>query len=313
MPKVNKTKIEVNRTVSFWRFVRLTDGAPLAQADWPGILGDWAMKTRHSKITHSVDQQQLSGRVHTISEVDHLVITKDRDDVPRQQHRRTGAVEEITTNDENWEVVESTFISFLSFGNVFGFLQSAPTAASPAAVARWINETGILNHRVAAEPVIDPDRWQKVRAAGGVTKLEIAGPVNLVNQLADGPLQGLFGRQKEGHYKVKVQVSTGRTRADRQQREELHAAAEHLNARGNAGAGVQAAKATVFDDAGVGIGSQEVNLIKQRFSRKEEVLVIGGPGERAISESSACQAILRVAGDLEAQLRVATGTAPSID
>ena len=41
MPKPNKkAKVEVKRTVSFWRFVRKTDGAPMTEADQTGILSD---------------------------------------------------------------------------------------------------------------------------------------------------------------------------------------------------------------------------------------------------------------------------------
>lgn len=309
----NKIKTELNRTVSFWRFVRMLDGAPMAQANWPVILSDWAPRTQHAKITHIIDQEELSGRVHTISGTDHLVITKDRDDIPRQQHRRTGATEEITTKSNEWEVVESSFVSFLGFSNVFGFLQSALTAASPAAVARWINETNVLQTRIKAEPVIDRTRWEKVRAAGGVTMLEVAGPVSLVNNLNAGPLQALLNRQFDGQYKLRVEITTGRTRQYRHEREDLHAAAEQLSSATTLGHGVHTAKARVFDDADTGIESQVVNFMKQRFSKKEEVLVIGGPGERSISESSACSAILRVADEFDAELRAATRAPSAMD
>lgn len=299
-------KNALNRTVSFWRLVRMTDGVPLAHADWTTILAAWAHQTRNSKIVHTVELDELGGRVHTIGDADHLVITKDRDDVPRQQHRHTGETEEVATKSEDWEVVESSFVMFLDFGNVFGFMQSANTAASPQSVAKWINATNVLKTMVEAQPVLDRDKWAKMRDAGGVNLLEVAGPVSLIRNLDAGPLQYLLERRVDGEYSFKIEIKAKKTKQYRKERAELYAAAEQLSSEAALGRGVRTARARVQDDEGAGIASEMVNFMKQRFSKKETVPVIGGPGERSIQESSAFDAILRVAGGFENELRQAT-------
>lgn len=99
------------RTVAFWRFVDARDGGPLAQIDWPAFLAKVDKRRRNKKTTrYDIEGTDVTGSIYT-RDVDHLVLTKDRDDMPRQQNRVTGEVADMVTTDEGWSVIESAVIS----------------------------------------------------------------------------------------------------------------------------------------------------------------------------------------------------------
>jgi hypothetical protein len=269
----------VKRTVAFWQFVQAPSLEPMGQIDWPGFMAEIARRAGDSRSRHVVDGTEVTGSVYTRDEVDHLVLTKSRDDMPRQQNRRTGAVEDMITNDEGWVVIESAFIKFLDFGNVFGLLQSQITAPSPQAIARWINQTGILNMHLAVEPVVDPERWNHMREAGGVTALEFAGPSVVLNRPVTGPLDHLLGPARFGVVKVgvKVRASRSRTAEDARERRALYEATEEL-ARTIGVENLDIAKVRIFDEDNKGIRVQTINLIKLARTKARGWWVTRGRG-----------------------------------
>jgi hypothetical protein len=207
---------------------------------------------------------------------------------------------------QDWNVIESAFVTFLDFGNVFGYMQSANTAPSPQAVAKWINTTRLFEQDVTAEPVIDRQKWEKVRRAGGVTRLEFAGPTNVLAD-ARGPLDDLIGLGQMGRYEFDLSVKTGRAPEEREERRRLYTMTEALiNSIGLDR--VRKAKAKIYDDSDEGIPTEVVNLLKQRFSRQQTVAVLHpSAGARAVSEMSAFGAILSVADEVRADLRRSVG------
>ncbi|MGH4011214.1 MAG: hypothetical protein ACRDTH_24155 [Pseudonocardiaceae bacterium] len=301
----------VKRTVSFWQLVKAPDMTPLGDIDWPGFMTEVGRRARTSGYRHTVEGADITGTVYIREFVDHLVLTKNRDDMPRQQSRSTGAVEDMITNDEGWTVVESSFVKFLDFGNVFGMLQSQITAPSPQAIAKWINATGILGStRLTVEAVIDPQRWHHLHDAGGVTMLEFAGPSMVLNRPVTGPLNLLIGPARFGGVKVSVKVtaSKNRTLEDSRERRELFEAAEALAEQ----IGVQnldTAKARVFDEDNRGIRVETINLLRQRFTIKRNIQLTSGLSA-SVSESSAFSAILEALEKFEVDLRAAVRQDP---
>jgi hypothetical protein len=297
---------DLERTVSFWRLLRASDRTSFQQVDWASVLSDWATASARGRLAFDVAGDNLGGSVHPVDEVDYLVITKNRDDLPRQQHRSTGQVADVELRTEDWEIIESAFVSFLDFGNIFGFMQSANTAASPQAVAKWIDASKVLSERVIAEPVVDPRKWQKVRQAGGVTMLELAGPTNILRDVEEGPLRHLLGLGQMGEFKVEIKIKAARAKERHQDRRQLYDMTEAV--LDDIGLDrVDKAKAKIYDDNNLGIRAETINLLKQRFSRKQVVSLQGGPGSRSVSETSAFGAMLAVAEDLRDELRQAVG------
>lgn len=295
----------LQRIVSFWHLVGAADGEQLEPVDWPGFIGELAKKG--PKIRHDVEGLELSGTVHTRNEVDHLVLTKDRDDLPREQHTVTGQVADMRTTGDDWVAIESAFIAFLEFGNVFGFLQSANTAPSPQAFAKWINKTKLLSVEVRAEPVVDPERWDRLKRAGGVTCLEVAASTNLLPR-PKGPLEDLFSLGEVGNFKVELKIATSRARrpeCDKERRQLYGMTEAVISDIGH----FRKAKAKIFDEDNEGIPAETINLIKQRFAIRRDVAVRGAGRARSVSESSAFDAILSALDQFESDLRRAVGTA----
>jgi hypothetical protein len=297
----------LQRTASFWHLVGLRDGQRLEPVDWPGFLSE--LFTRGPRSGHDVDGFELSGTVYTRNEIDHLVLTKDRDDLPREQHVITGQVTDMRTTGNDWAVIESAFVTFLEFGNVFGYLRSANTAPSPQAVAKWVNKTKLLSVEVRAEPVVDPERWNRLRRAGGVTCLEVAASTNILDRdITEGPLKELFSLGRMGNFKVQVKLIASRARKPeyRKERRRLYAMTEAVITDIGLD-NVHTAKARIFDEDNEGIPAETINLIKQRFAIRREVAVLGAGRARSISESSALDAILSALNEFEDDLRKAVG------
>lgn len=300
------SKKVLKRTVSFWRLVGVADGHPLEPIDWPGFMGELA--GRGPKIRHDLEGLELSGTMHTRHEVDHLVLTKDRDDLPREQHAVSGQVADMRTTGDDWVAIESAFIAFLEFGNVFGVLQSATTAPSPQAVAKWINKTKLLSVELRAEPVVDPERWNRLKRAGGVTCLEIAASTSILDRDADGPLKYLLSLGKMGKFKVTIKIDASRARRpgyDKERRQLYDMTEAVISDIGLDH--VHKAKAKIFDEDNEGIPTQMIDLLKQRFSIRRQVAVLGAGRARSVSESSAFDAILSARDQFEDDLRKAVG------
>ncbi|MGH3701407.1 MAG: hypothetical protein ACRDRU_19130 [Pseudonocardiaceae bacterium] len=68
---------------------------------------------------------------------------------------------------------------------------------------------------------------------------------------------------------------------------------------------VHKAKAKIFDEDNEGIPAETINLIKQRFTIRRDVAVLGAGRTRSVSESSAFDAILSALDQFEDDLRKA--------
>jgi len=215
----------------------------------------------------------------------------------------------MRTTGEDWVVIESAFISFLEFGNVFGYLQSANTAPSPQAVAKWINKTKLLGFDVRAEPVIDPERLNRLKRAGGVTRLEVATATSILNRdTTGGPLEYLSSLGKMRDLKVEIKITASRARRPGydKARRQLYGMTEAVIS--DIGLDhVQKAKAKIFDEDDQGIPADTIDLIKQRFTVRRDVAVLGAGRARSVSESSAFDAILSALDQFEDDLRKAVG------
>lgn len=303
-------KKQVVRTVAFWRIVDAQTGQPLRQqVNWPRVMAklDERRRSGRSNLLHHVDGVEMTGGIYTRDNVDHLILTNERDDMPRQRDRRTGEVADMATKDEGWGAIETSFIKFADFGNVFGLLRSQITAPSPQAVAKWLNQTGLISRRLAVDPVIDPQRWHHLRQAGSVSKLEFAAPSFVLDKEVTGPLSYFLGPARRGSYKIDLKLTAIKKREPEYERErrELKEAAEGLASQ----IGVEyldKAKATVFDEDLTGIKIDTINLLKQRFTIKRAVNLTGGSSS-SVSESSAFDAILegfeKFGDDLRAAVR----------
>lgn len=294
------------RTVAFWRMVDAQTHEPFVQIDWPGFLSKLDQRRRTKKTTrYEVDGVGLTGTIYTADDTDHLVLTNERDDTPRQQNRATGEVADMVTRDETWNVVESSFIQFADFGNVFGLLRSQITAPSPQAIAKWINTTNLIDRPLAVEPVIDPKRWQRLKAASGVTRLEFAAPTTVLDKPITGPLNNFVRGASAGRYKLEVKVSASRSRKDgySEERRDLYEAARGLVEQIGLDFLIKA-KARTFDEDNEGMQTEMINLLQHRFTRKCKVRLSGGPSA-SVSEPSAFEAILDAFGEFVDDLRAA--------
>lgn len=299
-------KKKLTRTVAFWRLVDALTGGPVDQLDWPKFLAKLEQRRLEGKKTrYEVEGVGLTGTVYTRDEADHLVLTNERDDMPRQQSRTTGEVVDMVTRDETWHVVESSFVKFADFGNVFGLLRSQITAPSPQAIAKWINMTSLIDRPLGVEPVIDPERWERLNAAGGVTRLEFAAPSVVLDKQITGPLSWFVEGARHGKFKLDQTISTSRSRKPEyaQERHDLYEAAKALPEQ----IGVDyltKAKARIFDEDNKGLEAETINLLKHRFTIKRDVQLSGG-ASASVSESSAFDAILDAFAKFEDDLRAA--------
>lgn len=295
----------LKRTVAFWQLVQAPDLTPLGQIDWPEFMAEVAENSRNGRSRHPVDDSEITGKTYTSDDVDNLVLTKVRDDMPRQQNRANGDVADMSTTSEDWEVVESAFVHFLPFGNTFAVLRSQITAPSPPAIARWINETKILSVKVAAEPVIDPQRWNHLRQAGGVSSLEIVGPSVVLSRPVSGPLDHFLhgARYATGKFSFKLDVGRSRNPHDAEQRSNLYLATEEVE-RTIGSENLDTLKVRIFDEDINGVKSETVNLLRQRFTIKRH-LQINAATRASVSDATAFDAIMAAVEKCGDDLRAA--------
>jgi hypothetical protein len=207
------------KTISFFRLADARDGSPVEHVDWSArIAGIGPDVLRRVATTRDID-----GAVVVHSDRSRIVLSRDRGNAPRQQDSSSGKKQDLSVRGANWNVIEEGFVTFLDIGNVFAFARSSAIAPQASRVAEWLNATGIVpNLTWEAQPLIDPERYERLRQEGGVTMVDVVGrPGGAAADSGSSLVRAISGLRDLGDVKIEVKVTVTRGRQNREEQQRL--------------------------------------------------------------------------------------------
>lgn len=297
------------RTVQFYEIVKAESGEQqrVQPADWDQILGVIADANVASR-TYVADATFV-GNTITVDEEYHLLLhrVKNEGEWLSVINWDTGEWRELE-NRAREGYVDSTVISFLSFGNVIRLMQGSTAAPSHKSLERWLNGLKFFSGMtLAVRPVVSRAEVQRLQTASGASRIEIRIGSSKVSALRDrtGRLASMLRRasQDYGDINVTMIISIPRGRARQEDRERLLDDLRDL-ADVMPEAAERARAALVYSDPSGPEQSRLVELVEHSITAKRRVAALDAEGH-SIRIMSAVHAILEAAGEHETELRTA--------
>jgi hypothetical protein len=323
------------RTLQYWRLDNVLDTSGLPETDWPGILA--ALHGRPHKLT--VDGQELTGTIKALNvpsenredlrtdDARHapeiadrtttygIILAGNKDYVPNQQHRDTGAQQAMDLAGEKWDPVDNLFVWFCPFGNFFGVISESVSSPRPAVFAEWLTKVLIREGLVAlsadkfaleASAVIDKERSSFLNRAGGLKSVNVAGNIGSLVVDASG-VGKIFGGSSErlGALRVEIKVST--VRGVSSEEDERTLLDFYNETFGPLAGDMLKAQVKTSSDYQADIPPTEIDLLHHRLTRSTNVRLTNG-ATRAFEALTTLQQIVSAFGkDRSDLLRIRNG------
>lgn len=303
-----------SRTVSFFRLIKQNDDADstlvrLPEVRWQNFLSKVsAMKLQDR--TRTVDDRKLIGRARLVDGEYALVLMEPRDESSWLTLLNAAATnpdaetEEFNSGDGK-ELVETTMVVFLNFGNLIGIVKGSTASPSHTAIAEWLTAMKVVTKgAIKAQPALSSKTKEKMNAADGAASTTVRLSTSKAQALekAGSAQLGGYLRQLESKYgelmvTVTYRVPRGKARDDA--RRELLEETERLTTV----LGTETLKSDlVYIEGEKSRRQEEVDFVEQRISAVTYIATRDEAGN-VIRDDSAIRSILSVASNLDRELR----------
>lgn len=297
------------RTISFFELVQIsgTQTKRFAHTDWSKFFEILNKEPLASRV-HKGPDRTLIGDFVSFDEALHLKLMKVRDESAWLElyDSTADSVSELEIEDKQ-DLLETSIVCFLPFGNVIGIVQGSIAAPSASAVAEWINGLNFVkNVKVAAEVMMSTEAVNKLAKSPEASRLEATIHTSKASALeAKGSSLGKTLKAITHDYgEMKVTVILQASRAKGKARAETRAALrKEAKALESMDDGVSKLKANlIYYDGSDQSGTEMVDFVKGRITAKRDIATTAEDGS-PIRNSSAVAAILAVAEEHEDELR----------
>jgi hypothetical protein len=297
------------RTIGFYEIVMAKDGKHerCAQMDFPDILSQLARTDLPSR--RWTGDQDLIGTTMTVNETDHLLLhrVKDAGEWLAVIDLSTGVWSELESAAEQG-YLDTTAMSFMPYGNVFGMMQGSAAAPSHKSLETWLNGLKIFGDTpLVVRALLSRAEVAKLSQAEGASKVEIriGSHQQAALQQRDGRLARFLRIATEDYgdlsVTVTITVPRGKSRANDRSRllEDIRDLADVMP-----GAADVAKASLVYSDAGGKESTQLAEFVEHHITAKRRVAAVNDRGE-SIKLSQALAIISGVAVEHESELRLA--------
>ena len=303
------------RTVNFYeivKYVNATKNDRMKQADWDGILTALSKSPLKKRVWNG-PEKTLIGEVMHVDGSYHLklMLVRDQDAWLEVYDTKADSIGELVLDDAS-QLLETSIIAFLPFGNVIGLIQGSTTAPTPGAFASWLNGLGVLGKGfvVDTQPMVSHEIQKMIKQSTELDRIAVKVHTNKADALeARGSgLSGLLKTVKSEYGPMVVTIILAPGRA-KDKAEGRHAIREEAKIIADASDNneVRSAKARLVyieaDDKRKGI---DVDFAKQKITAKKNIATSAEDGS-PIRNESAVRAILEVAAEFDAELRKIAG------
>ncbi|NAS22386.1 hypothetical protein GT755_11905 [Herbidospora sp. NEAU-GS84] len=256
--------------------------------------------------------ERLVGNTTTIEEEDHLLLhrVKGQGEWLSVMNWDTGEWRELESKASEG-YLETSVICFLPFGNIVGIMQGSTSAPSHKALESWLNAMKVFGQAdLTVRALISPAQIDRLRKAEGANKIEIRMGARKIDALNDrnGRLAGFLKRARQDYGDINVtliiSVPKGKGRSeDRQGLLNDLIDLEHVMP----GSADKARATLVYAEPSGAEYTQLAEFVEHHVTAKRRVPAVDTEGN-SIRILSAVDAILGVAAEHEAELRLAVST-----
>ncbi|MGA4877506.1 hypothetical protein [Streptomyces lydicamycinicus] len=315
---------ERRKTVAFYEVVRAKEAGSLRfdHLDWAKVLTNLDhLPFERRRMVHEDDI--YVGEPIELNDRKHLVLARLRDGDLQQIDWDRQRIDSLRL-DGNRNVVDTSIICFLPYGNVIGVLQGSQSAPRPTALQRWLNavSTGIQED-LAVIPLVGKSAWEKLEKAESVNLFEM--------RLRPGPtmfpeaVEGLADFARRSHKQnpdalitltIKIPKGRGLARSATRARGERRL---HTNVReflsdfgslvGPHGAVDRAIAEVMLSASDGSVIEDKINFVNDHITAQKQVTLPRGPSAGPWYEA-AVHAVLQAASEHDRDLKGAVSGMP---
>lgn len=298
------------RTISFYELVKWVSGSTsvrMKHADWDAILAGLENRPLRDRVL-TTPSKTFIGEVMSVAGERHLKLMSVRD-----QHAwlevydpTAGSIDALDLGESN-QLLETSIVAFLKFGNVIGFILGSTSAPTPTSLEQWINGLQILGGTtIEAQVMVSHEVQQLLKKSSEVSMVRVRTHTNKAEALrARG--SGLSDvldavKSKYGDLEVEVILRVSRKKAESDRRRLLREEAKLIANASDANEVEKADAKLIYIQADDRTRTEDVEFAKQRITAKRTIGTTSEDGS-PIRNESAVLAILEVADAHDDELR----------
>jgi hypothetical protein len=304
------------RTINFYEIVKWVNHSTnerMKQADWNAILKSIEGVPLKDRVYES-PTRVLIGEVMKVDGKRHLKLMLVRDEGAwlSVYDPNAASINDLDLGDSG-QLLETSIIAFLPFGNVIGIIQGSATAPTPTAFEQWLNGLHILGAGVTLETqaMVSHEVQQRISKSSEISEIEVKMHTNRADALAarGSKLSGIFKQvsAEYGPMMVTVILRPGRAKDQAAGRAAVREEGKIIANASDAGEVSKAKARLVYIEADDTRHSEEIDFAKQKITAKRNIATTGEDGS-PIRNESAVRAILSVADQHDAELRAIVNT-----
>lgn len=299
------------RTINFFEIVKYRNASVndrMPQADWESILqGIEGVPLRERVFTG--EKRTLIGEVMPVDGRRHLklMLVRDESSWLSIYDENADSIGDLDLGDGG-QLVETSVIGFLPYGNVIGLIQGSTSAPGVGALEEWLNGLEVFGpeFRLDSQPMVSHEAQALITQSQEASRIEVKMHTNKADALeARGSGLSDVLRSVNADYgpmTVTVILQASRARDQSEGRAALRDEARRLLEASDAKEISNAKAKLIYIDADESTRTEEVNFVKQKITAKRMIPTTGEDGS-PIRNQSAVRAILDVADQNEAELR----------
>ncbi|MDY7528464.1 MULTISPECIES: hypothetical protein [unclassified Cryobacterium] len=299
------------RTINFYEIVKYKNprvNERMKHADWNAILKS-IKDVPLSKRVWEGPTKILIGEVLTVEGQHHLKLSlvRNQDAWLDVYNPEAQSIAELNLGDAG-ELLETSIVAFLGFGNVIGMIQGSTSAPTPNALQEWLNGLKILgpNFTVETQVMVSHEAQELVKQSTEASQIEVKMHTNRADALEKrgSKLSQIFKavNAEYGPMTVTVILRASKARDQSEGRVAIRNEAKKLVEAAGAKEVTSAKAKLIFVDADESTRTQEVDFAKQKITAKRKIATTGEDGN-PVRNASAIQAILTVAESNHDELR----------
>lgn len=303
------------RTISFYEIVKVigrSENQRLEHADWNSILGSIEDVPLGSRV-HSGPRRTLIGEVLRVDGKRHmkLLLVRDQDAWLSVYDPTAESVDDLNLGEQG-QLVETSIVAFLGYGNVIGLIQGSPSAPGVGALEEWLIGLEVLGAGVQldSEPLVSHEAQQMLTQSSEASRIEVKMHTSRADALeARGSGLSRVLRAVNADYgpmTVTVILQASRKRDQAEGRRAVREEAQRILEASDAQEVAKASAQLIFINPDETTRTEGVNFIKQRITAKRNIPTASADGS-PIRNEAAVRAILEVADQHDTELRSIVG------
>jgi hypothetical protein len=299
------------RTINFYQIKKFKNHSineKIKHSDWNAILGALDKLPLGERVWTGVTRT-LIGEVLKVNGNRHLklMLVRDQDAWLDVYDPAAQSISDLDLGVSG-QLLETSIIAFLPYGNVIGLIQGSTTAPTPTAFTEWLNGLKIIANagQLETEVMVSHEAQQLIRQSSEASQIEVKMHTNKADALEKkGSRLSQILRtvnQEWGPMTVTVILRASRAKDQGEGRALLRAEASKIFEATEDNAVASAKAKLLYIDPDDNTRSEEVDFAKQKITAKKKIATTGEDGS-PIRNSSAVIAILEVADTYDDELR----------